>query len=83
MSVIRSFLEDEAQDTVGKVDIACGLVLLIFAIMGTIPSLLMQVLRVILNRPAPSWTIALPLVALGFLIVYFYFSLRMIPPKAS
>lgn len=76
-------MENEAQNPVGKVNIACGLVLLIFAIMGTIPSLLMQVLRVILNRPAPSWTIALPIIALGFLIVFFYLSLKMIPPKAS
>ena len=81
LGAVAGYLRTESGDPVGRVNIACGLVLVVLAGIALVPNLVLEVVRVFLDRPSPDWTASIPLVAFSFLVLYFYLSLKLIPPR--
>lgn len=81
LDAIIGFLKDETQHPIGKANLATGMVCLIAFGIGCVPSLVEVIVRIALNRPSSAWTALIPLIGLVFLLLFFYFSLRLIPQK--
>ena len=75
------YLKQENSNTTGKINLVSGILLIVFAVIGTVPAMAESSIRIIMNRPSPEWTSVIPLVALIALILYFAFCLRLIPPN--
>lgn len=81
VTAVGNYLRDEAESPVGRANLAMGALLIVFAAVGMVPSVALQIVRILFNKPAPEWTAAIPLVALAFIIVFFWLSLKLIPPQ--
>ena len=73
------FIRSETTDPVGKCDLLFGIVLSVFAVIATVPPLLLELTKVYFDRS--DWTAINPVLALLALIGYFIASLKLIPPK--
>lgn len=80
-NAIKTFLKIEGLSTVGRFNLAFGVLLLIFAIIATVPNCGLELVRICMNRPSPAWTYIIPIACFVFLAFFLYLSLNLIAPR--
>lgn len=79
LAAIAHFVENEKNSEVGRANLAAVVLLIILMPTLLFPQATVQVARLILNRPAPEWNFALPIIAIGIVAGVLVLSLFMIP----
>lgn len=80
-TLLRDLWSREAGNPAGRRNLGLCLLLLIACAIGFVPSIVERLLSCLLNKASPTWTPAIPLVSFIVLAIFFYLSLRTIPPK--
>ena len=71
----------ETEDKVGRLNLLFGMMFLIPVSIAVIPSPIIDVFRLIFDKPAPAYSFIRPLGALSLFIFFFYLSSRNVPPS--
>jgi hypothetical protein len=72
-------LESETTNEVGRYNLMGGIVICIYAVIATVPPLILELAKLFLGKS--DWNILHPLLVMVGLIFYFLVSVKLIPHK--
>ena len=77
------YIRAETSSSIGKLNLILVLILAVLVVLAFVPPLVVTVLRIVLQRPSPEWTLWIPVVAIVCVSVVAVISMLLVYKEGS